>query len=626
MNNNQHFETLRKDQTVFKKAVKNGIINSPEYIQIASGKTVPIAQYNDYSNIDPYSRSLLAKALPPYLSESEFLTLANFYPKTVTDSDRKLPVHQKFTRATTAQKLYRVTTKSLTVFRKINQIIRSSYSDKMHAGETGNSAGGLTIYGLSSQGKTSAVNMALSYFPQIIAHKSQAKDFNKAALPTHENILQVTWLSIVCPSEGGQMSLCNNILAEVDDLLGTKYEEKFKRSLGRNTEIDLKVYISRVKQVIREINLGILVIDDIQLLAQKSKENRKQIANFLVELIGELEIPICLVGTLEVTSAFKELSFSFKSKFTKHGDIYFEPFPPNLETNKNKARDPSYPLAPEEYSDLIIFLFKRYQVTSNTLKIEELKEHHAKPNKNDVKNQLKISIIEQFYHETAGITQYTILLFIAIQQYIIEDELKPRQKDNLNKDAPDFPVHQKISRSLISKIAKQNFKINQRYLDAIRTGDTHLLQTLPDINFGTFRVSESLNTHDSDIDVIDAHRKYEERLEIPEQLKASLISSGVDEDLAAKAVEAVMGGYTNQSYLDLLGKCIENVKKLQENPNKPVRLSPEIERADITLDLKTLEPMDHFIVEQNENNNPELVPELLKKYGFGFDYEKDVDL
>ncbi|USE34997.1 TniB family NTP-binding protein [Endozoicomonas sp. SCSIO W0465] len=466
MNRNQHFETLRENQTVFKKAIKNSLIESPEYIQTRSGRMVPIAQYTDYSDIEPYLRAKLAQALPPYLSESDFLTFANFFPKRITDADRALPSHLKYARTTSIQKLYRVTTASLTVFRDISEMIRSSYSDKMHAGETGNSVGGMTIYGISSQGKTSAVNMALSYYPQIIAHTSQSKKFEKAASPIHENLLQVTWLSVVCPSEGGQMSLCNNILAKVDDLLGSNYEENFKQSLGRNTEIDLKTYIGRVKQVIREIHLGILVIDDIQLLAQKDKKNRKQIANFLVELIQELEVPICLVGTLEVINAFKHLSFSFKSKFTKHGDIYFEPFPPNPTNNKgNKNLEDNDNRAPKEYEDLITFLFERYQSTKETLTEGELKKHYSTTKKNVKKEsiQIKLSIIEQFYYETAGITQYTILLFIAIQKYIIEDELKVFYEEKSKKDIKSSSSISRISPKLISKLAKKNFKISRNY-------------------------------------------------------------------------------------------------------------------------------------------------------------------
>ncbi|USE34999.1 hypothetical protein [Endozoicomonas sp. SCSIO W0465] len=109
-------------------------------------------------------------------------------------------------------------------------------------------------------------------------------------------------------------------------------------------------------------------------------------------------------------------------------------------------------------------------------------------------------------------------------------------------------------------------------------------------------------------------------------MKNSLIESGVEEALAKKATDMTMNEYTRQPKLDLLSKAIEYVKKLQENPDKPIQLSPEIPRADITLDIEKLEPMNNFIEEQNQNDDPNHVPELLKKYGFGFDYERDVEL
>ena len=606
-------ENVRK---VFLKAVEAGKIAEPEFMTLKSGVKALVAQYTDFTKVNPYSTSIFAQALPPYLSEEEFINFANYFPDPFTDEVRNMSSPEKYDRALTIEKIFRVTSKNLEVFQNISSAIRASYTDKVHDGEFENSRGGVVIYGISSEGKTYSANASLSYFYQVIIHTNPEKAIINAASADIEYLLQVTWLKVICPSKGGPISLCDNIISKVDSLLGTNYAQKFKETLGTRTELDIKIYINKVKQVIKDINLGVLVIDEIQFLAHS--ESRQHLADFLVELSDEIGIPIIVIGTLEVITAFNRLSFSFKSKLTKRGEIYFEPF------------QPVQGKAPSEYRSLIRLLFKKYQIGKHPISIEDFDQQEklaAAANKSS-----KItSITDTFYSETGGITQYTINLFILLQQYInyLEDQAQRQSSKSAKKDGnPQPPKAIKTSQQLIIKVARKSFKINRDYIDAIITGNTKKLQIMKDVDYRKFRIKEASKSFKPSVNVNDAQEQYERNIEIPAKLKSTLTVYGVAEKIADQAIKSVMDGYNNEPEFELISKAMELCKKLAEKPDKLVQLSPHIERADINLDTvkNELENIQAFCAEQKKNKDPGKVPALLAKYNLGFNLETELDL
>lgn len=608
---------------VFFKAVEAGIIATPEFITLKSGRKALIAQYIQFAN--PYSSSIFAKALPPYLSETEFLNFANFLPAFFTDETRQLSTAEKHDRILTVQKLFRVTNKNIEVFQKISSVIRARYTEKVHDGEHNNSLGGMIIYGISSMGKTYAVSFALSYFFQVIYHLIPPNIHPEAASAETENLFQVAWLKIICPSKGGPITLCDNILSEVDDLLGTNYSKKFKESLGNRTELDIKIYLNKVKKVIQDIHLGVLIIDEIQFLAHC--DSKQQIADFLVELSDKIECPLILIGTLEVISAFKDLSFSFKSKFTKQNEVYFDPFPPKNYRTYNSENIPTPRL---EYQKLIRVLFKYYQIGKNPISIEDF-DHQEKMAEKENKSSEPASLTETFYTETAGITQYTINLFILLQQHInyMEDIANRRAAKSTNtKGKPSINKPVKTTKKLITKIARESFKISRDYLDAIITGNKEKLSNMQDVDYRKFRLEEISNNFNPLVNVNLAQDEYEKNIEIPASMKLTLQKFGIEESIIDQAIKATMDGYIGEPESELLTKAMELCKKLSKKPDKPVQLSPHIERADI--DLRKIEEglqnIQAFCEEQKMNKDPALVPELLHKYDLAFNLDTELDL
>src|SRR5690606_35031143 len=80
-------------------------------------------------------------------------------------------------------------------------------------------ADSLSIIGISGIGKTTAIERLLLMYPQVIKHEVyKQQPFNRT---------QIVWLKIDCPYDGSLSTLCKSFFKAIDDLLGTRYLEKF---------------------------------------------------------------------------------------------------------------------------------------------------------------------------------------------------------------------------------------------------------------------------------------------------------------------------------------------------------------------------------------------------------------
>lgn len=92
------------------------------------------------------------------------------------------------------------------------------------------------------------------------------------------NRTQIVWLKIDCPYDGSLSTLCKSFFKAIDDLLGTRYLEKFGY-LNRVTSTMLLHMTSLASMY----GIGVLVIDEIQHLLH-SKNDQEEILNFFVTL------------------------------------------------------------------------------------------------------------------------------------------------------------------------------------------------------------------------------------------------------------------------------------------------------------------------------------------------------
>ncbi|PZR09206.1 MAG: hypothetical protein DI532_20635 [Azospirillum brasilense] len=146
-------------------------------------------------------------------------------------------------------------------------------------------ATGLSVVGLSGVGKTTSVKRVLSRYPQVILHGADRNDLPVSA--------QLVWLMITCPGDGGVVGLARAILRAFDAVLGTSYHDDFtNKRASAETMRGAAVSLAHLHA------LGVLVIDEIQILNRSNSDNVEGITNFLLALMNDLRVPVVVIGTV----------------------------------------------------------------------------------------------------------------------------------------------------------------------------------------------------------------------------------------------------------------------------------------------------------------------------------------
>ena len=192
-----------------------------------------------------------------------------------------------------------------------NETYRSMVGDRQYRGIIGG-MDSLTIIGVSGIGKSSSVQTSLSLISggQII----EAEDPFVRVIPC---------LQVQCPYDASPKGLLLEVLKSVDDMIGTKYFERSRKS-GDTTDI----LIGTVSQVALT-HIGLLVIDEIQNVS--GRKSGTSLMAMILQLINTSGISICMVGTPECVPFFESsMQLSRRSSGLKYGilpyDQYFEDF------------------------------------------------------------------------------------------------------------------------------------------------------------------------------------------------------------------------------------------------------------------------------------------------------------
>lgn len=136
----------------------------------------------------------------------------------------------------------------------------------------------ISLIGTSGVGKTTATQVILGQFPQVIYHPNTGEH-------------QIAWMHIDCPSNGDIRQLGLDVVAEIDRLMGTTFL-RFARAQRGEGEV-----LAQVVSLVRTYNLGLLVIDEIQNLVTKKTEGRERMMNFFQSLCNRIHVPVMFLGT-----------------------------------------------------------------------------------------------------------------------------------------------------------------------------------------------------------------------------------------------------------------------------------------------------------------------------------------
>lgn len=473
--------------------------------------------------LSEYSGNPFIEALPPIFDEDDVLDRFMVTPR-ITDQDKQsatniryhvlkriknfiqpLPIHFEVERrlSTLIRRGYLARNpldKSfLERIRVLHQLREEEKDAHKYVDERLNyirsTADSLSIIGISGIGKTTAIERLLLMYPQVIKHeKYEEQPFNRT---------QIVWLKIDCPYDGSLSTLCKSFFKAIDDLLGTRYLEKFGY-LNRVTSTMLLHMTSLASMY----GIGVLVIDEIQHLLH-AKNDQEEMLNFFVTLSNTVGIPTVLIGTSKAQQLFKG-NFRQARRAASDGSIIWDRMD-------------------EDSEEWDFFLETLWE-------LQCLKTYSA----------LTDDVKKTFYEDCQGITSVAVNLFILAQERALYDES--------NED-------EKLTTRVLKKTAKEDMKIIQPMLNAIRKNDLRAMYKYEDI---MINLDELMQSHKQSTE-------YEGRIkEAMKERKNTLaykrqdLIEGLSEEVAAIGI---FDALTSSEIIKATKKVVEN-SPIETDSNK----------------------------------------------------------
>lgn len=285
-------------------------------------------------------------------------------------------------------------------------------------------ASSFSIVGMSGVGKSTGMKSVLSLYPQVIIH-SRFRERNFT-------VLHVVWINLECPKDGSLTALCVEFFKTIDDLLGTTYTKDYAKK-GRNIQ-ELTLFMAVVAA---EHHLGVLVIDEIQDLSVAKSGGATQVLNFFVKLVNTIGLPVVLIGTYKAIPIISS-EFRLARRGSGQGDLVWDRmYYADLPNKKKKTgEDEDWPTFMEQLWDL-----------------QYVKE----------KCPLTKDLSEALYEVSYGITDLAIRIYMAAQIRAIETGLEL------------------ITADLIRSAYRDDFRLVNRILEALKSGDISPINKLEDV-------------------------------------------------------------------------------------------------------------------------------------------------
>jgi energy-coupling factor transporter ATP-binding protein EcfA2 len=249
--------------------------------------------------IEEYGGNKLIECLPPIMSVEEFIAATTSYPN-FSPEERALPSHYRLHLIKRLETLLIPTSEMVAAHNTLDVELRQSYVARdprkvasrmaMYGlptiGKVSHDAvpSCLLVTGLSGSGKSTVLKAILGVYPQVVVHHD--------ITPGIERQHQVVWLKVDCPHDAGLRGLCLAIWEAIDRLLGTNYLREWS-----STRPSIEELLKGVSQLINNLNLGVLVLDELQHLGAAKAGGQEKMLNFFVTLINNVGIPLIFAGT-----------------------------------------------------------------------------------------------------------------------------------------------------------------------------------------------------------------------------------------------------------------------------------------------------------------------------------------
>ncbi|MEI0738993.1 ATP-binding protein [Paenibacillus sp. JTLBN-2024] len=388
------------------------------------------ANYSDQV-IEEYKGNPLIEALPPIYSKEEVISKLSYYPM-FDVSERELESHHRFHLIQRLFNIYQVFPNSLLLNEKIGTLIRQGYVGRNPLKPEFARAFTDKFPEIENQiwvNDTSPKSLTCIGISGMGKTSTITRILNcYPQVIVHSNYqgnpfstTQLVWLQLNCPHDGSVKGLVNQCLISIDNLCNTNYFDKF----GKSNKLSVNTLMPILTKICRGINLGFISIDEVQHLSLKGM-GAKLMLNFFVTLSNILSIPICLIGT---PSAMNVLQREFRqARRGGQGDTIYSRM-------ENDA-----------YWRLFIETLWNYQWVRKPVELTD-------------------EFVDVLYESSQGILDICVKIYALSQIRAISttrEELSPR---------------------LISQVAKENLKLVQPMLNALRSADIHEMAKYEDIYF-----------------------------------------------------------------------------------------------------------------------------------------------
>ncbi len=335
------------------------------------------------------------------------------------------------------------------------------------------SASGFTIIGVSGVGKSTAVEKILSLYPQRIVHTRYCG--RQLAMT------QLAWLKLDCPHDGSLKQLCYQFLHAVDLAAGTEYFEQYTKG-----KYSLEMLLIIMTQLVRQFQIGILVIDEIQHLSEAKGGGSDKMLNFFVTLVNTIGLPVVLIGTTKAMSILQG-EFRQARRGSGQGDLVWD----------RMKNDASW--------RVFVKSMWRYQWT-----------RHSVPYTDEMVNTL--------YDESQGIIDIAVKLYAIVQI------------DAITKDVESFTP------SDIHRVAEKKLALVKPMLDALRSGDRKKILQYEDIT--PVSIEDYLSSYKAVKSEIP-EKTTEQKLTVMEETVVRLMEMEVEPVIARRLAGKVIAGHKN---------------------------------------------------------------------------------
>ena len=333
-------------------------------------------------------------------------------------------------------------------------------------GDVGSGTGtGFALIGLSGCGKSSSLKSLTDHYPQVIIHKTDRGE-----------ISQILYLTVSCLPNSNFKAMYKSIGKAIDEALHTNiYEDMIEkiRTLGSQQQ--------KIVELIETYAIGMIIFDEIQLMdfsaiSESSFESLMTIAN-------QTKIVIAIVGTND--SYDKILKY------------------PRTVRRIGNFIDASLYCQLKNNTAYVLKILSQYQLTDRKIIITD-------------------ELIEAVHSETKGIISLIISLYIAMQDYYIENDLKcPIDGDYATK------IFKRYFPKIRSILQKSDYKSKDVKLsEMIRQSELAYKRQLEELEQRTSSEEMTNNMGETDIsDIIDVITK--SILDVTEQFTVKQIETAI---------------------------------------------------------------------------------------------------